>query len=65
MLHNCKLKTEVIMDQKSLLVTDLNKVSYSTTLFGVTRLLPFHKEILTSHLIEFVFSMFGRICFIL
>ena len=45
-------------------MTNLNKVSYRT-LFGVTRLLPLHKKTLTSHVIEFVFSMFGRIWFIL
>ena len=37
-IHNFKLKTEVTIDLKSLLVIELNK-------FGVIGLLHFHKEI--------------------
>ena len=46
--HNFKLKTEVI-DKKSLLVTELNKV-------GVIGLLHFYKGILQSHVTEFPFE---------
>ena len=42
-LHNFTLITEVIINQKSLLVTELNK-------FGVTGLVHFHKGILPCHM---------------
>ena len=44
--HNFKPKTEVIIDYKLLLVTELNK-------FGVIGLLHFHKWILPSHWLSF------------
>ena len=47
-LHNFKLKTEVIIDEKSLLMTELNKYRVI--------LLHFHKEILPSNVAEFPFQ---------
>ena len=47
--HNFKLKTEVNIDYKSLLVTELNK-------FRVIELLHFHKGILQSNVAEFTFK---------
>ena len=55
-LHNFNLKAEVIIDQKSLLVTELNK-------FGVIGLLHFHKGILQSHMTEFPFQKFEYVLF--
>ena len=48
--HNFKLKTEVAIDSKSLLVTELNK-------FGVTGLLRFQKGISPSHVAKFPFQV--------
>ena len=48
-LHTFKLKTEVIIDYKSLLVTELDK-------FGVIGLLHLHKGILQYHVAEFSFQ---------
>ena len=48
-LHNFKLKTEVIIDYKSLLVTELDK-------FGVIGLLHLHKGILQYHVAECSFQ---------
>ena len=48
-LHNFKLKTVVINDQKSMLVTVLNR-------FEVIGLLYFHKDILPSHGAKFLFQ---------
>ena len=47
--RNFKLKTEFIIDCKSLLMTKLNK-------FGVTGLLQFYKRILQCHVAEFPFQ---------
>ena len=49
-LHNLKLKTEVIIGQKLLMVIELNK-------FGVIGLIHFHKGILPSHWPNF--SLYG------
>ena len=59
-LHNLKLKTELIIDWKVLLLTELGK-------FGVMPLLYYHKGILPSHWLNIHFknfTMFGRIQFI-
>ena len=47
-LYNFKLKAEVIIDEKSLPVTELNK-------FGVTGLRHCRKRVLPSYVAEFPF----------